>query len=293
MRFPEATLPATTSSARMTNAMSVDVEDYFQVSAFEELFPKDSWERIECRVPRNIERTLQLFDDHNVRATFFTLGWIAKRYPDVVRAIFDAGHEIASHGMNHTRVTMQTPDDFKRDVKETKAILEDLTGAPVTGYRAASYSIVTQTLWAHDILHEAGHVYSSSIYPVHHDSYGIPGAPRAPFLAKADGIMEIPISTVRLMGVNLPCGGGGYFRLLPYRWHHWAIRRVNSLEGRACVFYFHPWELDPEQPRVRDASLRARFRHYHNLDRFETRLTRLLSEFRWRRMDRTFGCAHE
>jgi polysaccharide deacetylase family protein (PEP-CTERM system associated) len=229
-----------------------------------------------------------LFAAHDVKATFFMLGWVAERYPDLVRRIVDAGHELASHGYTHTRVTQQTPKVFSEDIAKTKALLEDIAGCEVLGYRAASYSIVSETLWAHDLLQQAGYRYSSSIYPIHHDLYGIPNAPRFPYIHRKDGLLEIPITTVSLLKHNLPCGGGGYFRLLPYRMSRLAMRHVNKTDRQPCVFYFHPWEMDPEQPRQQGISRKTRFRHYLNLDRMKDRIARLLADFNWDRMDRVF-----
>jgi polysaccharide deacetylase family protein (PEP-CTERM system associated) len=269
--------------------MTVDVEDYFQVSAFESVISRDEWENIPARVVENTRRVMDLFDEGRVKATFFMLGWIAERNPDLVRRIVEGGHELASHGYSHTRATQQTPDQFRDDVTRTKAILEDLSGIEVRGYRAASYSIGSTNLWALDILGEAGYAYSSSIYPIQHDLYGMPEAPRFKFLPKGSGgILEVPVTTVQLAGRRFPCGGGGFFRLYPYRLSRWAIRRVNREECEPALFYFHPWEIDPKQPRQRGVSLRTRLRHYINLDRTEERLRRLLSDFHWDRMDAVF-----
>lgn len=268
--------------------MSVDVEDYFQVSAFESHIDRNDWERLPCRVERNTDRILQLFADHGVHATFFTLGWVAERYPRLIRRMIDAGHEVASHGYSHVRVTRQSPDDFRADVTRTKALLEDVGGRVVRGYRAASYSIGADNLWALDVLAETGHEYSSSIYPIRHDLYGMPEAPRFAFHPNGSDMVEVPVTTVELFRRNFPCGGGGYFRLLPYGVSRWAMRRVNERDGQACVFYFHPWEVDPEQPRQEGIGLKTRFRHYLNLKRMEKRLARLLRDFRWDRMDRVF-----
>lgn len=271
------------------NAMTCDVEDYFQVSAFEHLVPKASWDKIECRLPRNVDRVLELFASAGVTGTFFTLGWVAERFPDVVRRIADGGHEIASHGMRHVRAWSQQPDEFRRDVTDAKRLLEDVSGQAVRGYRAASWSIDRRTPWAHEILREAGYEYSSSLYPIAHDHFGVPDAPAQPFYPRGVDLLEIPASTVRFAGRNFPAAGGGYFRLLPLAASLWLVRRVGAARGLPAVFYFHPWELDPGQPRMAGASRRARFRHYLNLDKFEARLTVLLSKFRWDRMDRIFG----
>ena len=264
------------------NALSVDVEDYFQVSAFEPYVRREDWERIPSRVEANLDRILALFDEAGVRATFFTLGWIAEHHPDMVRRILDQGHELASHGWSHVRVTGQDRAAFRADVTRTKALLEDLSGRPVLGYRAASYSIGAANLWALEVLAETGHRYSSSIFPIRHDLYGMPEAPRFPFRPdNAPGLLEIPLTTVTLGGRRLPCAGGGWFRLLPYGLTRWALRRVNRKDGRPAVFYFHPWEIDPAQPRQQGLDARTRFRHYLNLGRTEGRLRRLLADFSW------------
>ena len=269
--------------------MTVDVEDYFQVSAFERYIAREDWQRLPQRVERNTDRVLALFARHGVKATFFMLGWIAERYPQLLRRIVDEGHELASHGYAHVRVTQQTPDEFYEDIRRTKQLLEDISGIAVRGYRAASYSIGATNLWALEVLQRAGYAYSSSIYPIHHDLYGMPEAPRFAFRPQgAAGLLEVPVTTVAVGGRKLPCGGGGYFRLLPYTLSRWAIRRVNQQDGQACVFYFHPWELDPQQPRVPGIDYKTRFRHYLNLNRMERRLRALLRDFQWDRMDRVF-----
>lgn len=272
------------------NALSVDVEDYFQVSALAPCVQRSSWEERACRIERNVERLLELFERHDAKATFFTLGWIAERYPQVVRQILRGGHELASHGYNHQRATDQSREEFRRDVVDAKVLLEDIAGTTVLGYRAPSFSIGKDNLWAFDVLLEAGYRYSSSIYPVHHDHYGMPDAPRFAY-SPLPGLMEIPVTTTRVLGRNLPAGGGGYFRFAPYGVSRWAIRRVNRLDRRAAVFYLHPWEIDPEQPRVPGAGLKARFRHYVNLHRTEERLDRLLRDFRWGRVDAVYRLA--
>lgn len=272
----------------VTNAMSVDVEDYFQVSAFEPYIDKAEWESLPCRVEANVDRILALFDAQSVKATFFTLGWMAERYPAMVRRIVAEGHELASHGWEHIRVTQQSERDFREDVVRTKNRLEDISGQAVQGYRAASYSIGSTNLWALDVLADAGYRYSSSIVPVKHDLYGMPEAPRFSFRAADDRLTEIPITTIPVLGRNLNCGGGGWFRLFPYKFSRWALNRVNRDEGRSAVFYFHPWEIDSDQPRVRNLGAKARFRHYLNLDRMESRLEKLMDDFNWDRMDRVF-----
>ena len=267
--------------------MTVDVEDYFQVSALAPHFDRGTWDAQPCRVERNVQRLLALFAESGAHATFFTLGWIAERYPQLVRDIVAGGHELASHGYGHQRASEQSREVFADDVQRAKALLEDLGGKPVLGYRAPSFSIGMGNLWAFDVLLEAGYRYSSSVYPVQHDHYGMPDAPRFPYESRP-GLLEIPITTTRLLGRNLPAGGGGYFRLAPYELSRWAIRRVNALDQRPAIFYFHPWEIDPEQPRVLEASLKTRFRHYVNLDKTETRLGQLLQDFRWGRVDEVF-----
>ena len=257
---------------RVTNAMTVDVEDYFQVSAFEPYVEKTQWQALPARVEQNTRRILDLFDERDVRATFFTLGWVAERYPDLVRAMADGGHEVASHGWEHIRVNTQAAPAFRQDVDHTRKLLQDLSGQPVYGYRAASYSIGKSEAWAWEQLAEAGHRYSSSIVPVKHDLYGIPDAPRFPFTAVPGQLLEIPITTLALMGRNINCGGGGWFRLFPYRFSRWALRRVNIEDGQPGIFYFHPWEIDPDQPRPDGVGGKAKFRHYLNLDRTMDRL---------------------
>lgn len=276
-------------AAPMRNAMTVDVEDYFQVSAFAGAVDRAEWSRLPGRVEWATDRVLGLMDEAGVRATFFTLGWIAERYPALVRRIVAAGHELASHGFAHERVTGMTPEGFRADIRRTRRLLEDVGGTAVVGFRAASFSIAPETMWAYPVLAEEGYRYSSSVYPVRHDHYGIPDAPRFSYRpAGDDGVIEHPVTTVTLMGQNIPCGGGGYFRLAPYAAFRWALRRVNSADARPAIFYFHPWEVDPGQPRMRGAGAFARFRHYVNLGRTEGRLRSLLAEFSWDSMDRVF-----
>jgi polysaccharide deacetylase family protein (PEP-CTERM system associated) len=270
------------------NAMTVDVEDYFQVSAFERHVAQADWTRMPVRVEANTSRVLDLLASRGVHATFFVLGWIAERFPALVRRIAGSGHEVASHGFDHTRVIHQERQEFRADVSRTKALLEDLIGAPVCGYRAASYSIVSTNLWAHDVLQEVGYRYSSSIYPIRHDLYGIPDAPRFAFRTRTGGLLELPITSLNALGRRWPCGGGGYFRLFPYALSSWALRRVNRDDRQPGIFYFHPWEIDSLQPRIPGIGLKTRVRHYLNLSRMEGRLERLLAEFRWDRMDRVF-----
>ena len=250
----------------MVNALTVDVEDYFHVSAFDAVVSRAAWDQFESRVVANTQRLLELFDQSGAKATFFVLGWVAARFPALVRAIAAAGHEVASHGNNHQLVYLLTPRQFREDVRTAKATLEDAAGAPVVGYRAPSYSIVQSSMWALDVLVEEGFQYDASIFPIHHDRYGIPDARRHPHtLQCASGaLVEMPASTVRIAGTNLPIAGGGYFRLLPYAWTRWGIRRVNDDERQPVVFYCHPWEIDPDQPRLRVGRV-TQIRHYTGL----------------------------
>lgn len=272
----------------MRNAMTIDVEDYFQVSAFAPHIARDSWDSQPCRIERNIERILALLAAHDTHATFFTLGWIAERYPQLVRAIVDQGHELASHGYGHQRASDLSREQFHDDITRAKGLLEDIGGVAVRGYRAPSFSIGSRNLWALDTLRDAGHIYSSSIYPIAHDHYGMPEAPRFAFHPLNDAMLEFPPSTVQLFGRNLPAAGGGYFRLMPYALSRWLMRRVNQADGQPCMFYFHPWELDPEQPRQVGISAKTRFRHYVNLNRMEGRIAHLLRDFEWGRVDQVF-----
>lgn len=267
----------------MINAMSVDVEDYFHVAALADAIPRDRWDSMEYRVEQSTHRLLRLFDQCGVRSTFFVLGWVARRSPQLVREIQAAGHEIASHGWSHRLVYQQTPQEFRQETRDSKSLLEDITGAPVLGYRASTYSITRRSLWALDVLCELGFSYDSSIFPIRHDLYGIPDAPRQPSVVEAPGgarITEFPMSTSRIGGVRLPVSGGGYFRLLPYRLTRMGLRRINHQEKRPFVFYLHPWEVDPDQPSIK-AKLLSRVRHYTNLARTESRLRRLLGDFRF------------
>jgi polysaccharide deacetylase family protein (PEP-CTERM system associated) len=284
-----AARPVTDLSDRGANALTVDVEDYFQVEAFAKFVDRSDWDRLECRVERNVDRILEIFADAGVHGTFFTLGWVAERYPQMVRRIVANGHELASHGLQHYRADSQSHDEFLADVTGAKHLLEDVGGASVKGYRAASFSITKRNLWALDALARAGYRYSSSIYPIRHDLYGIPDAPRFAFypLAERD-FMEIPVTSVRRFGVNWPCGGGGYFRLFPYGFSAHNLRHVGKHDRQPCMFYFHPWEIDPGQPRIPGASRKARFRHYTNIGRMQDRLKRLLRDFKWKRIDQIY-----
>ncbi len=270
------------------NAMTVDVEDYFQVSAFEKYIPKEKWAGIEGRVERNVNCILDLFEQKAVQATFFMLGCVATRCPAMVRRITDSGHELASHGWEHIRVSTQNPGEFKDDIVRTRGFLEDISGQAVRGYRAASYSIGANNLWAWDILAEAGYQYSSSIVPIKHDLYGMPGAPRFAFRTANEQLLEIPITTIPVLTRNINCGGGGWFRFFPYEFTHWALKRVNESDKQPCIFYTHPWEIDVEQPRISNLSMKTKFRHYVNLDKTLPRLNRLLDDFSWGRMDNIF-----
>jgi polysaccharide deacetylase family protein (PEP-CTERM system associated) len=276
-------------SSLIYNALTIDVEDYFQVSAFDRHIDRSDWDRWPSRVERNVERILALLECHHIQATFFTLGWVARRHPQLVRRVAGAGHEIASHGYAHRRANSQSPQAFAQDVGCSKRLLEDICGRPVLGYRAPSFSIGAGNLWAHECLQQAGYRYSSSIYPLRHDHYGMPEAPRFPWRPLgAGGVLELPISTVQVLGRRWPAGGGGYFRLLPYAVSRWALHQVNSVDGQAGIFYFHPWELDPDQPQPAGLGLKTRFRHYLNLQRTEARLGRLLRDLHWGRIDDIF-----
>ncbi len=329
-------------SVGIANALTIDVEDYFHVSAFETVSPPHTWNERECRVEQNTIKILRLLDETEVKATFFVLGWVAKRYPGLVRELLTGGHEVASHGYGHRRVYNMRRLEFREDVRRSKLLLEDITGEPVMGYRAPSYSISQDCLWAFDELCEAGYIYDSSVFPIRHDLYGIPDWPRFPFVVerlddgnwvplesgqrlevssqsadsgratgvesrelKADSyttaamspglppsqpssdqlrpsLIEVPITTLKLFGRSCPISGGGYFRLFPYDFTRWGLRRINQIDSQPFIFYLHPWELDPDQPRVEGASWKGRFRHYLNLDRTEERFGRLLTDFRFR-----------
>ena len=269
----------------ISNALTIDVEDYFQVAALAEAVDRKDWHDMEYRVEANTDRLLSVLGDHNTKATFFTLGWVAEKSPALVRRIHDAGHEVASHGYSHQLIYKQTPEVCREETRRSKAILEDIIGEPVTGYRAASYSITAQSRWALDILCEEGFTWDSSIFPVHHDRYGMPGTPRWPHRLKTDNgseIAEFPLSTLKLPGYTLPIAGGGYFRLFPYWFSQWGLGSINRM-GKPFVFYLHPWEIDPGQPRL-DVKWFSRFRHYNNLEVCEQRLVNLLKRFRFTTM---------
>ncbi len=275
----------------ITNALTIDVEDYFQVSALAPYIPRDQWDSRECRVERNVDRILQMLGERQTRATFFTLGWIAERYPHLVRRIVHGGHEVASHGYGHERASDLNAADFSADVGRAKKMLEDISGHEVKGYRAPSFSIGAGNLWAFDCLERAGYRYSSSIYPIRHDHYGMPDAPRFAHRVRS-GLLELPVTTARFFNRNWPASGGGYFRLLPYPLSRWLLQKVNELDRQAAIFYFHPWEIDAEQPRIPGISAKTRFRHYVNLQHTEGRLRRLLADFKWGRMDEVFLVDH-
>ena len=268
--------------SEVVNAMTVDVEDYFQVSAFDAVVARSRWDQLESRVLANTDRLLDLFAGHGVTATFFVLGWVADRFPGIVARIAGLGHEIASHGYGHELIYTQTPAAFREDVRRAKALLEAASGRPVDGYRAPSFSITKRSLWALDVLIEEGHRYDASIFPIRHDRYGIPSSPRHPYVLvrESGSLVECPGSTACVGPLNLPIAGGGYFRLLPYAWTRWGIARLNRHEGRPAIFYLHPWEVDPGQPRLQAPWL-SRFRHYRHLDQTETRLGRLFQDFRF------------
>ena len=271
---------------RIVNGLSVDVEDWFQVGAFENTIARSDWDACDFRVERNVDCVLALFDRAEVKATFFTLGWVAERVPQAIRAIADAGHEIASHGYDHQRVFTMDRAAFAEDLRKSREILEDASGQAVTGYRAPSFSIDARNLWAFEALAQQGYAYSSSVAPIAHDHYGWREAPRFAFRPVAGAsLVELPVTTAMLGKRRVAAGGGGFFRTLPYGFSRWAIEQVNREERRPAIFYFHPWEIDPGQPRVAGAPLRSRLRHYTNLSAMEAKLERLLGDFSWGRID--------
>ena len=273
------------------NAMTCDVEDWFQVQAFARVIPRDAWETLPRRVEANTHRVLGAFDAAGVKGTFFTLGWVAERHPEIVRRIVAGGHELASHGHGHELAHALTEAQFRADVRRAKRALEDAGGVAVIGYRAPTFSIGPRNPWAHRVLAEEGYRYSSSVFPVRHDLYGDPSAPRFPYRPGAGGLVELPMTTVRVGSRNVPCSGGGWFRLAPYALFRAGLRRFNARERSPGVFYFHPWEVDPGQPRVAEAGAMSRFRHRVNLGAMAGRLDRLLRDFRWDRMDHAFATA--
>lgn len=260
--------------------LTVDVEDYFHVSAFEKVINKSDWQSLEMRVERNTYRLLELFEQKQAKCTFFTLGWVAERCPNLIKAIVEQGHELASHGFAHQRATIMTPYEFRADVSKSKQILEDTSGQAIIGYRAPSFSFNDSNIWVYEILAELGFDYSSSTYPIEHDLYGVPDWPRFKY-QRPEGILEIPVPTVRKNDRNTGIGGGGYFRLYPYFLSKRRIDNYLSTEQQPYSFYFHPWEIDPEQPRVAGASVKSRLRHYLNLSRMEAKVVRLLEDYQW------------
>jgi polysaccharide deacetylase family protein (PEP-CTERM system associated) len=270
----------------MKNALSVDVEDWFQVGAFEKVIARDAWETLPRRVEINTDRVLALFERAGVKATFFTLGWVAARHPALIRRVAEAGHEIASHGWDHRRVFTMDENGFRADLEKAHKAIEDASGQSPRGYRAPSFSIDARTPWAHPVLAEQGYAYSSSVAPIRHDHYGWRESPRFAWRpVHGAALLELPVTTVDVAGRRFAAGGGGFFRLLPYAFSNWAIRRVNRDEERPAIFYFHPWEVDPEQPRVQDAPVRSKLRHYTNLEVMEAKLLKLLRDHEWARTD--------
>ena len=270
----------------LLNAMSVDIEDWFQVGAFETVIDRSDWDQLEHRVERNTEAVLVLFNDAGIKATFFILGWVAERYPLLMQKIVSAGHEIANHGYDHARVFTLTPDQFRSDLDRSRKILEDTSGQKVVGYRAPSFSIDQRTPWAHEILAEQGYVYSSSVAPINHDHYGWAGSPRFAWKpVEQSDFIELPVTTVKLGNRNVAAGGGGFFRLLPYGLYDRAIRKMHRDDGRGAIFYFHPWEIDPDQPRVGNAPIKSKIRHYTNLKSMRGKLLRAGQDFNWGRVD--------
>lgn len=272
------------ADSRPLHAMSIDVEDYFHVAALSRVIRPDQWDSLPSRVEQNTRRLLALFESRNVKSTFFVLGWVAERFPSLIREIADAGHEIASHGYSHQLIYRQSPDVFRSETVRSKKLLEDIIGQPVTGYRAASYSITKESLWALDILAESGFTWDSSIFPIHHDNYGIPDSPREPYTIRTgtgQELREFPLTTARVMGLSIPAAGGGYFRQFPYPLFRYLFSNASGFGERPQMFYLHPWEVDPDQPRFNNASWFSRFRHYTNLDKCEDRLARLLDDFRF------------
>jgi polysaccharide deacetylase family protein (PEP-CTERM system associated) len=268
------------------NALSVDVEDWFQVGAFENVISRSDWDACDCRVERNTDALLAMFEAAGIKATFFTLGWVAERYPALIGRIADAGHELGNHGQNHDRVFTFTPQQFAADLERSRKAIEDAAGVAVRGYRAPSFSINPHTPWAHEVMAEQGYSYSSSINPIKHDHYGWPDAPRFAFHPLPDSeLVEIPVTTAMLGKKRIAAGGGGFFRLLPYSYSRWAIRQVNA-DARPGIIYFHPWEIDPDQPRFANAPIKSKLRHYTNLDAMAGKLKRLMADFKWDRLDR-------
>ena len=274
------------AGSSIANVMSIDVEDYFQVSAFEGVVPRDRWDSCESRVVASTSRLLDLFAEYHVHGTFFVLGWVAERHPALIRRIADLGHELASHSYWHRLVYDLTPDTFREDLARARDVIQQAAGVAVRGFRAPSYSVVERSLWALDVLVEEGYAYDASIFPIRHDRYGIPKAPRHAYRVASGSrsLLEVPGSTALIGSVRVPIGGG-YFRLLPYATTRWAISTINRTEQRPAVFYLHPWEIDPDQPRLQAGRVTS-WRHYNGIDEAEARLRRLLTDFRWDRLDR-------
>jgi len=284
--FPRTAAVAHTDA--VCNAFTIDVEDYYHVSALAPAIARDTWSQRESRVAASTERLLGMLDEYRVKGTFFVLGWVADHVPGLVKRIASLGHEVACHGYSHQLIYRQSPEVFAEETRRAKILLEDLTGLPVIGYRAASFSITPRSRWALDTLIELGFAYDSSIFPVRHDRYGMPGAARAPGFVQAPSggrIAEFPMSTARFGTFRVPVSGGGYFRLLPYWLTHRGLRSINEREGMPFTFYLHPWEIDVEQPRVK-VGLLSRFRHYTNLHKCEGRLRQLLADFRFSTMSK-------
>ncbi|MGI9435248.1 MAG: XrtA system polysaccharide deacetylase [Geminicoccaceae bacterium] len=279
-------------SGERTFAMSVDVEDYLHAWALSPAIKREDWSAWPSRVEAATMRIIDLFDRQQIKGTFFVLGWVAKRAPLLVREIIARGHELASHGFHHDKVHELSPTDFREDVRATRLLLEDLSGVAVQGFRAPSFSINDCCWWAYDQLREAGYRYSSSVHPIAHDHYGMPTAPLAPFRPTDSDLIEIPVATIEVLGRRVSCAGGGHFRLFPYRWSKWCLGRLARENERTGAFYFHPWEIDPGQPRVQGLPLRSKFRHYTGLGAMERKLKRLFSDFRWDRMDRLYGLSN-
>ncbi|MET0356288.1 MAG: XrtA system polysaccharide deacetylase [Cellvibrio sp.] len=281
-----------TTKSAITHAMTVDVEDYFHVAAFNKVINPDEWEKWPCRVEANTEKLLQLFADSNIKITFFILGWVAERYPQLVKTIQAQGHEIASHGYSHQLIYKQDQKVFREETAKSKQILEDLAQAQVTGYRAASYSITRKSLWALEILAELGFTWDSSIFPTRHDNYGIPGSPEEPYkIVTASGkiLTEFPLTTAKVFGQSVPAAGGGYFRQYPYALSRWLFERASNNQTKPQIFYLHPWEIDPDQPRVPNASWFSNFRHYTNLSRCLPRLERMIDDFQFGTISQSLG----
>ncbi|MGO4893916.1 XrtA system polysaccharide deacetylase [Flavobacterium sp. W21_SRS_FM6] len=272
---------------KMVSAMTVDVEDYFQVSAFESKISPENWDSLSLRVEDNTNRLIDLFNERNIKSTFFTLGWVAQRCPNLIKRIVSEGHELASHGLNHRRATTMNEKEFFQDVSDSKNILEDISGQQVLGYRAPSFSIDESNTWTYSILVDLGFKYSSSTYPISHDLYGVPSWPRFKYL-RPEGILEVPVSTIRKGNKNIGIGGGGYFRLYPYWYSKRRIEHYFSHENQPYNFYFHPWEIDPQQPKVKGASLKSKLRHYINLNAMEKKLIRLIDEHNWATMQSVY-----